>query len=54
MMHVTFEYRGKEYNYSALPDDFKVIFKMGLRELPLNQVDNERLQDLRGSGIDNA
>ena len=34
MMHVTFEYRGKEYNYSALPDDFKVIFKMGLRELP--------------------
>lgn len=33
MMHVTFEYRGKEYNYSALPEDFKVIFKMGLKPL---------------------
>ena len=33
MMHVTFEYRGKEYNYSSLPDDFKVLFKMGLKPL---------------------
>ena len=33
MMHITFEYRGKEYNYSALPADFKVLFKIGLKPL---------------------
>lgn len=32
MSHISFEYRGKEYNYGAAsPEGFKVIFKMGLR-----------------------
>ena len=32
MSHISFEYRGKEYNYGAAsPEGFKVIFKMGLK-----------------------
>ena len=32
MVHVSFEYRGKEYNYGAASDTgFKVLFKIGLK-----------------------
>lgn len=38
MTHVSFEYRGKEYNYGAAsPEGFKVLFKMGLRPLSKEQ-----------------
>jgi hypothetical protein len=34
MMHVSFEYRGKEYNYgAATPEGYEVVFKMGLKPL---------------------
>lgn len=34
MIHVSFEYRGKEYNYgAATPEGFKVLFKMGLKPI---------------------
>lgn len=34
LTHISFEYRGKEYNYSsASSDGFEVIFKIGLKPL---------------------
>jgi hypothetical protein len=33
-VHISFEYRGKEYNYGAADSDgFKVLFRMGLNPL---------------------
>ena len=33
-VHVSFEYRGKEYNYgAATPEGFKVLFRIGLKPL---------------------
>lgn len=34
--HVTFEYRGKEYNYSA--GDSKVLFRIPLKKTPTTEV----------------
>jgi hypothetical protein len=37
MAHVSFEYRGKEYNYSAASEQgFEVLFRMPLKKLPEN------------------
>ena len=43
-MHVTFEYRGKEYNYGAASDQgFKILFRFPLKKLALAENVNQSL-----------